>query len=84
MAVDTSISNQIYLSRDEIRSRIIEYIKYYMELENVDLTKSSDIIASRTYDYFFPLIIIALIYLLITGLLSKMLKRDERRLDINA
>jgi len=50
----------------------------------VDLTKSSDIIASRTYDYFFPLIIIALIYLLITGLLSKMLKRVERRLDINA
>lgn len=50
----------------------------------IDLTKSSDIIASRTYDYFFPLIIIALIYLLITGLLSKMLKRIERRLDINA
>lgn len=50
----------------------------------VDLTKSSDIIASRTYDYFFPLLIIALIYLLITGLLSKILKRVERRLDIHA
>jgi hypothetical protein len=41
MAVDTSISNQIYLSRDQIRTQIIEYIQYYMELENVDLTKSS-------------------------------------------
>ena len=49
----------------------------------MDLTKSSDIIASRTYDYFFPLIIIALIYLLITGVLSKLLRRIERRLDID-
>ena len=28
----------------------------------VELTKASDIIASRTYDYFFPLIIVAVIY----------------------
>ena len=32
----------------------------------VELTKASDIIASRTYDYFFPLILIAIIYLIIT------------------
>ena len=32
----------------------------------IELTKASDIIASRTYDYFFPLILVALIYLLIT------------------
>ena len=32
----------------------------------VELTKASDIIASRTYDYFFPLIVIAFIYLIIT------------------
>ncbi len=50
----------------------------------IDLTKSSDIIASRTYDYFFPLIIIAIIYLLITGILSSLMKRIERRLDIDA
>jgi hypothetical protein len=41
MAVDTTVSNQVYLSRDQIRTQIIEYIQYYMELENVDLTKSS-------------------------------------------
>ncbi len=49
----------------------------------MDLTKSSDIIASRTYDYFFPLIIIALIYLLITGVLSSLLRKLERRLDVD-
>ncbi len=46
----------------------------------VELTKASDIIASRTYDYFFPLIIIAIIYLLITMLLSKLINFMEKRL----
>jgi len=41
MAASTSISDQIYLSRDQIRNQIIEYLKTYLELENVDLTKSS-------------------------------------------
>ena len=39
--VDTTLSNQIYLSRDNIRTQIIEYMQYYLELENVDLVKSS-------------------------------------------
>lgn len=47
-----------------------------------DLTKASDIIASRTYDYFFPLILIAMIYLLITGVLSKLMKSLERKLSV--
>ena len=46
----------------------------------MDLTKASDIIASRTYDYFFPLILIAIIYWIITGLLSKLMKTLERKL----
>ena len=46
----------------------------------MDLTKASDIIASRTYDYFFPLILIAIIYLIITGLISKLMKTLERKL----
>ena len=50
----------------------------------VDLTKASDIIASRTYDYFCPLIIVALIYLLIVQGLSKILKLFERRLNKDA
>ena len=48
-----------------------------------DLTKASDIIASRTYEYFFPLILVALIYLLLTTTVSKLLKRIERKLDVN-
>lgn len=47
----------------------------------VELTKASDIIASRTYDYFFPLILIAIIYLIITYGLSKLVGIMEKRLN---
>ena len=47
----------------------------------VELTKASDIIASRTYDYFFPLIIIALIYLCITLVLTKVFSTIERKMN---
>lgn len=47
----------------------------------IELTKSGDIIASRTYDYFFPLIIVALVYLILTLSLSKMVNAMERRLN---
>ena len=47
----------------------------------VELTKASDIIASRTYDYFFPLTIIAIIYLVITLILSKLIALMEKRLN---
>jgi len=45
----------------------------------IELTKASDIIASRTYDYFFPLILIAIIYLIITLGLSKVVSKLERK-----
>ena len=47
----------------------------------IELTKASDIIASRTYDYFFPLILIAIIYLIITMFLSKLISIMERGLN---
>ena len=47
----------------------------------IELTKASDIIASRTYDYFFPLLIIAVIYLIMTLGLSKLVSMMERRLE---
>lgn len=47
----------------------------------MDLTKASDIIASRTYDYFCPLIIAALIYWCIVIILTKILNLFERRLN---
>ena len=47
----------------------------------IELTKSGDIIASRTYDYFFPLIIVALVYLILTLSLSKIVNAMERRLN---
>lgn len=46
----------------------------------LELTKASDIIASRTYDYFFPLIVIALIYLALTYFLSKLVNSLERKI----
>ena len=38
---DTSLSNEIYLSRDNIRYQLTENLKTYLELENVDLAKGS-------------------------------------------
>lgn len=45
----------------------------------IELTKASDIIASRTYDYFFPLIIVAIIYLIMTFSLAKLISTLERK-----
>lgn len=47
----------------------------------IELTKASDIIASRTYDYFFPLILIAIIYLVMTLGLSKLVQKLEVKLN---
>jgi len=38
---ETTLSSQLYSSRDQTKLQIIEYLKTYLELENVDLTKSS-------------------------------------------
>lgn len=45
-----------------------------------DLTMGGDIIRSRTYDAFIPLLTVAIIYLLFVMILSAGLKRLERRL----
>lgn len=49
----------------------------------LELIKASDIIASNTYDYFFPLIIVAIIYLILTLGLSKLLKQLERKFNLH-
>jgi len=38
---DRSLSKELYLARDDIRSQLTEYMQQYMELEGVDLTKTS-------------------------------------------
>ena len=48
-----------------------------------DLTKMSDIIRSRTYEAFFPLIATAIIYFLLTALLTGLLKIVEVRVEPN-
>ena len=45
-----------------------------------DLTYVGNLIRSRTYEAFFPLITVALIYLVIVLVLSYILRRFERRL----
>ncbi|MDO4345695.1 MAG: amino acid ABC transporter permease [Eubacteriales bacterium] len=50
----------------------------YIALE--DLTKGGDIIRSRTYDAFMPLIAVAIIYLVMVLAFSKLLSIFERRL----
>jgi polar amino acid transport system substrate-binding protein len=46
-----------------------------------DLTRMSDIIRSRTYDAFFPLIATALIYFAIASMLTSILSYFERKTD---
>ena len=48
-----------------------------------DLTKGGDIIRSRTYDAFMPLIAVALIYLVIVMILTAGVHCLERRLRSN-
>jgi len=40
-SAQSSVSSQVYLSRDNTRNQIANHLKTYLELENVDLTKSS-------------------------------------------
>ena len=47
----------------------------------VELIKAADIISSRTYDYFFPVVVSAIVYLLLTYILSKVMKYGERKLN---
>lgn len=47
----------------------------------VELIKASDIVSSRTYDYFFPLVVSALIYLFLTFILTKLMNYGERKLN---
>jgi len=46
-----------------------------------DLTKGGDIIKSRTYSAFMPLIAVALIYLVMVMIFSYLVKLLERRLS---
>ncbi|MFZ5974221.1 MAG: amino acid ABC transporter permease [Bacillota bacterium] len=46
----------------------------------VDMTRAADIIQSRTFSPFVPLLTVALVYLLLTGLLAKLFMKLERRL----
>lgn len=46
-----------------------------------DLTKASDIIRSRTYEAFFPLVTTAIIYFLIAWVLTRVLTSLQKRLD---
>ena len=47
-----------------------------------DLTKMGDIIRSRTYEAFFPLISVAVIYFVLAGILNALVGRFGRLLDV--
>ena len=53
-------------------------ISGYIALQ--DLTKGGDIIRSRTYDAFMPLIAVALIYLVMVMIFQALVNKMERRL----
>ena len=47
----------------------------------IDLTKAGNTIAGRTFSYFIPLISVAVIYLVVVGILTKLVSLLERRLS---
>lgn len=49
-----------------------------------DLTKTGDIIRSRTFDAFFPLIMVAILYFAISGILMQVVGYIEYKLDSKA
>ncbi len=46
-----------------------------------DLTKVGDIIRSRTFEAFFPLLVVAAVYFLLADLLTHLARRLEIRVD---
>lgn len=46
-----------------------------------DLTKMGDIVRSRTYEAFFPLIAVAVIYFILAAILKAAAKRLRKRVD---
>ena len=66
------------------RLQVVELIKAtaivgYIAVQ--DLTKIGDIVRSRTYEAFFPLIAVALIYFALGGILTFIIKRIEIHID---
>lgn len=49
----------------------------------MDLTKAGDFIRSRTFSAFFPLIAVALVYLILVTTLSRLFARIERRIRLS-
>ena len=49
----------------------------------MDLTRGGDIIRSQTYEALFPLLMVAVIYLILVGIMSFLVSRVERRLRIS-
>jgi polar amino acid transport system substrate-binding protein len=46
-----------------------------------DLTKIADLIRSRTYEAFFPLIVVTILYFALAALLNAIVKRIDLKLD---
>jgi polar amino acid transport system substrate-binding protein len=88
----TKLSTFIYITLPQTIQRILpvykgEFISLVKMTSIVgyiavqDLTKASDIIRSRTFDAFFPLVMIAILYFLISWLLLQSLDYLERLTD---
>jgi len=68
------------------RGQLIELLKGtavvgYIAIQ--DITKMGDIIRSRTYESFFPLIVVAVVYFLSTQALVVLLKAVERKMGVS-
>ena len=69
-----------YLDRDEQLDIALRHIADLHE-EIARLTKASDLVRSRTYESFFPILTTAFIYFAVAWLLALALERFGRRFD---
>ncbi len=77
-----AVSNVLPIYKGELISLVkMTSIVGYIAVE--DLTKASDIIRSRTFDAFFPLIMVAVIYFLLAWLFAILLDCLNRKCETN-
>ena len=85
-AVDEELAVEAQAFKNVLPALVNEFIVLLKEtsicgyIGLMDLTRGGDIIRSRTYEAFFPLIAVAIIYLVIVMLLTAFVNRLERRL----
>ena len=71
----------LYMAQTQLFISLVKMTSIVGYIAVQDLTKASDIIRSRTFDAFFPLVMVAVLYFLITWFLMLSMDYVERVFD---